>query len=124
MTMWARWLESLIAAWLIASAWLFSLVGVTERLVVPLAAGVVLLLIEFAARWRHALHLLVLPVALALIAWGWARFPRPGPAAAQNAILAGLVLGLLAIVPSAAGEPPSAWRPHVRTEETGESVST
>ncbi|MDX1647252.1 MAG: hypothetical protein R3304_08910 [Longimicrobiales bacterium] len=112
--MWPRIAELTIAAWLAASAFVFGLPESADTSVVPLAAaGLVVVAFAASRRWRLA-HLLTLVVALALIGWGWARFPRPGPAAAQNAILCGLILGLLAIVPNQAMKPPLPWRPHVR----------
>lgn len=122
--MWPRITEAIIGAWLVASAYLLAPAGLTESTVVPLVAGVLVILIDLASRRRHALHLLVLVVAAGLIGWGWLRFPRPGPAAAQNAILAGLMLGLLGVVPSDAHEPPPDWRPHVRDERSGPSRVT
>jgi hypothetical protein len=70
--------------------------------------------IDWGSRRAQLLHFLVVAVALVVIAWGWGRFPRPGPAIAQSAILSGLVLGLLGIIPNRAADPPPRWRPHVR----------
>jgi len=81
---------------------------------VPLAAGSALLALAWWSRQARRIHFLVRAVALVLIAWGWARFPRPGPAISQVSILAGLVLGLLGIIPNHAGDPPPAWRPHAQ----------
>jgi hypothetical protein len=117
--MWPRISEAAVGAWLIASTYLLAPAGLSERTVVPLLAGMLVILIGLASRRHHLLHLLVLAVAAGLIGWGWLRYPRPGPAAAQNAILAGLVLGLLAIVPSDAHEPPPGWKPHVRDDSPG-----
>ena len=115
--MWPRLSELTVAAWLMASAFLFALPDATDTLVVPLAGGVLVVATFVASRrWRHA-HLAVVVVALGLVAWGWARFPRPGPAAAQNAILAGLMLGLLGVVPNEAMDPPVTWRSHVKDSD-------
>ena len=112
--MWARICELVVAAWLVVTAFAFALPGAVDTVVVPLA-GAALVVASFVASrfWRHA-HLAVLVVALGLIAWGWARYPRPGPAVAQSAILAGLMLGLFGVVPNEAMDPPVAWRSHVR----------
>ncbi len=115
--MWARTLEMAVGVWLALSAFSFAVPGAGDAILVPLVGGVAVLLLAVWSRSARHLHLAVLPIALGLIAWGWARFPRPGPPAAQNAMLAGLVLGLLSIVPNQADEPPPAWRPHVRASE-------
>jgi len=115
--MWARTLEMAVGVWLTMSAFTFAVPGAADAIVVPLAGGVAVLLIAlWSRRARHA-HLFVLLVALVLIVWGWARFPRPGPPAAQNAMLVGLVLGLFSIVPNEADKPPPAWRRYVRESD-------
>lgn len=110
---WPRVLEASLGVWLVASAYLLASPHMLESTAVLVVAGVLVLAIEIASVSRPRLHLAVLVVAAGLIGWGWASFPRPGPPAAQNAILTGLTLGLLAIVPSPASEPPAAWRDHV-----------
>ncbi len=115
--MWARVGELVVAAWLAVAAFVFAMPDAVDATVVPLL-GAGLVVVEFAAsrRWRYA-HLATLLVAVGLMAWGWSRFPRPGPPAAQSAILSGLMLALFAIVPNEAMRPPVAWRPHVRERE-------
>jgi len=117
--MWPRALESLLGVWLVLSSYVLVPARVLESTVVLIIAGLSVMAIEVAARWRPRLHLLALVIAAGLIGWGWLRFPRPGPAAAQNAILTGLMLGLLAIVPSKAFEPPPAWKSHVHDRASG-----
>lgn len=115
--MWARVVEALLGVWLILAAVLFGMPDATDATTVPLVAGIATLLLSaLATRLRHA-HLLVLLVAVGLIAWGWSSFPRPGPAAAQNAILVGLTLGLFGIIPNQAHEPPVGWRPYSRSDD-------
>lgn len=115
--MWPRIVEATLGVWLIVAAVLFGLPDASDATTVPLVAGIVTLLLSaLATRMRNA-HLLVLLVGAGLIAWGWLRFPRPGPAAAQNAILAGLTLGLVGIIPNEAHEPPPAWRPYIRPDD-------
>lgn len=112
--MWARLLEMVLGLWLVASTAVFADPGhgvVVLNLV--LGALVVLLAgLSFLPKLRSA-HAGSVAVAVLLAAWGWASFPRPGPAAAQNQILTALLLGLVAFVPSQAGEPPPAWREYV-----------
>ncbi|MGD2045304.1 MAG: hypothetical protein PVH96_03715 [Gemmatimonadota bacterium] len=111
--MWPRVLESVLGVWLVLSSYALVPARMLEATAVLIAAGLLVLLIELAARWRPPLHFAVLAIAAGLIGWGWLRFPRPGPAAAQNAMLTGLTLGLLAIVPSKATEPPPAWKSQI-----------
>ena len=111
--MWPRIVEAVLGAWLIVSSFVFTRPEAIDVTVVPLVAGVLVLVsASFATKMRLA-HLFVLVVAVGLITWGWAGFPRPGPAAAQNAILVGLTLGLVGIIPNEASRPPPAWRPHL-----------
>lgn len=113
---WSRVSVALIALWLLASPIALARPEAWDAVAVPIAAGLVSIgVIVASTRWPLA-RTLLLAVAAALILWGWARFPRPGPAAAQNAIVVGLVLGLLGVVPDRALEPPPGWRPHVREE--------
>jgi hypothetical protein len=55
------------------------------------------------------MHLMHLVIALWLIAFAFAR-PSPPPAPYQNYVVIGLLLTLLAVIPTRASEPPSAWR--------------
>ncbi|HET9948577.1 MAG TPA: hypothetical protein VFQ22_06625 [Longimicrobiales bacterium] len=105
--------EAVLALWLVASAFLLARPEETGTTLVPLLAGAAVLAVEGLAR-RHALaHFRVVGVAVLLAGWGWASYPRPGPPAAQNAIVSGLLLALFGVVPSRASDPPPAWRPHV-----------
>lgn len=115
--MWPRVCELAVATWLLVSGFGLSRTGALDTQLVPLTAAVAVGMIFVASRrWRHA-HLLTVAVALGLILWGWMRFARPGPPAAQNAILSGLMLALLGIIPNQAMDPPVGWRPHVRDRE-------
>ena len=115
--MWPRIVEATLGVWLIVASVLFGTPEASEATTLPLVAGIAVLLVSaLSTRMRNA-HLLVLLVAVGLVAWGWLRFPRPGPAAAQNAILVGLTLGLFGIIPNEAHEPPPAWRPHIRPDD-------
>ena len=64
------------------------------------------------------LRLAVLPMGIALAAWSWFIFPRPGPPGAQNQILVGLTLALLTLVPTEPRCPPERWRGYLSRRET------
>jgi len=107
--MWARYIELILAAWLLASPWLFG-----GEFATSLACGIVTLVLaglSFRTRWRR-MHLGLLGVAAWLIAGGWlaTRAADGAPPSAQNEILVGLVLATFAIVPSDALRPPATWR--------------
>lgn len=114
--MWPRVAEVSLAFWLMASGSVFGHSGRPELAIVDLSVGAAVIIIvamSLLPGLRH-LHLATLLVALFLIAWAWATFqPRPGPAGAQNQILVGLLLGLLAVVPSRIDRPPESWQPYV-----------
>jgi len=114
--MYRRVLESVIAAWLIASSILLALPDAMETRLLPLAVGVFILFVVALARRGSRMHALVPVMAVLFTVWGWTRFARPGPAVAQNAILMGLLLTLLGFVPDEATRPPPGWRPWVREE--------
>jgi len=58
----------------------------------------------------HRVHLVNLLVGAWLLAVGFLGAPIPPPAAYRNSVVVGLVLLMLAIVPSHASAPPKAWR--------------
>lgn len=117
--MWPRIVELLMGAWLLASPLVLeNAPGGVDRVVTWLSGVAVLALSgsTFAERFRRN-HLGNLVVAAALIAWGWSQAPRPGPAWAQSLILTGLLLGLVAVVPTQASLPPEGWRRYLAEEE-------
>ena len=109
--MWARASETLLAAWLAISP--FVLTSAPSRALLwhdlscalAIAAPAVL---SFHPRSRRA-HLFELLVAAWLVLAGWLATRSEPSAQAQNHLLVGMVLGMLAIVPSRASLPPRAW---------------
>jgi len=112
--MWPRFLEIVLGAWLLSSVvvWPGAGHGIGTVNAVAGFATIALALLSFNRRLRAA-HVGSILVAVFLIAWGWSSVPRPGPAAAQNEILTGLLLALVAFAPSESGKPPPAWRKYV-----------
>lgn len=112
--MWPRVVELLAGLWLIASPWVIGAGGAVEGRWVPWIAGAVVLVLSgssFSPRFRMN-HLGTLAVAFVVIGWGWFQTPRPGPVWAQNLMLTGLVLALMAVVPTEASRPPEGWKPY------------
>jgi hypothetical protein len=79
------------------------------------AATMTLALLSFWRPLRHV-HLVILPVAAWLIAFGRFGLGTPVPPAGQNQIITGLVLLMFCIIPSRASDPP-AGRPSELLQE-------
>jgi len=111
--MWARVVEAMLGLWLLLSPFVLGHGGdSTLEWAVDLTAGtavVVVALGSFHARLRR-LHLLHLPVAGGLLVLGWLRGGPDPDAACQNWVVLALLLAMIAIVPSRAHDPPSAWQ--------------
>ena len=111
---WPRLLELALGVWLLLSASTLGHAGQTELEAADRIAGgatLVVVLLSLIRRLR-LVRVGTLVVAVGLVAWAWLSFPRPGPAGAQNQLLVGLVLGLLAFVPTEWNRPPPSWRPY------------
>lgn len=111
--MWARVVEVLLACWLAMSPFIFGHPPGARALWVTDLAGAALTaaaaLLSFHPRLRRA-HLAGLAVGAWLAASGWAAVDPESPSPArQNHVCAGLILMMLAVVPSGADRPPDAW---------------
>jgi hypothetical protein len=116
--MWPRVTEILIAAWLAAGPWIFGSPTESEfflkvNALVSAALIVLFALLSFRAATEKA-HLLSVVVALWIIGVAFAAPNPPPPAPYQNFVVVGLLLLLVAILPSRASEPPKAWRDFYR----------
>jgi hypothetical protein len=110
--MWARYLEIVLGAWLIASPWIFGhATGLWLHYndVISGSAVVFLAAASFTRRGRWA-HLLTGAVAVWLGASAYFGFDRPGPPAAQNEITLALLLLTMFAVPNESSDPPVPWR--------------
>lgn len=76
-----------------------------------LLSGLLVVIFGFLSFWNrtHWAHFLILAIALWLIVSGFLA-GHPAPPNAQNEILVGILLGMLAIIPNRANEPPKPWR--------------
>lgn len=111
--MWARTVEVMLALWLAASPFIFGHSPDEASLWWNDFATAFLILVfslvSFWGRASHA-HLLNVLVGLWLCGFGYVNGEPPSPAA-QNDLILGLLLLMLAIIPSHATMPPEEWRP-------------
>lgn len=114
--MWARDMELAIGLWLAMSPFVFGHPGADTALWAnDLACAALVAVLAVSTYWRpmRRAHLAELAVAAWLVGWGWStayQSAGAAPPASQNHVVVGLLLGMLAIVPSRASEPPAAWR--------------
>ena|ERR671922_2815943 len=111
--MWPRVLEIMVACWLAASPFVFH--HPADRLdlwitdVGSALAVATLALATWLPRFRRA-HLLALLVAGWLVGFGWIGSRAEPLVAYENQIVVGLLLLMVAIVPTEASKPPILWR--------------
>lgn len=110
--MWARTSECMLGLWLLMSPFLFRHTGEPTMLANDLATGFAVAVFALASWWRPLAwaHLLTIFVGLWLVGFGRLSETPPLPAGAQNQILSGLVLLMLAVIPNEASLPPKTYR--------------
>jgi SPW repeat len=111
--MWPRTVEVMLGAWLIISPFVFRDTPGADAYTVNVAvSGALVVLFSLSCFWRplRRAHLGSLAVALWLAGHGYFSAVRPGPPAAQNELMTGLLLLLFVILPSETNEPPEPWR--------------
>jgi hypothetical protein len=119
--MWARVIEIMLGFWLLASPFIFRF-DETKNLANDLSCGLAVIVFGFLSHWRRAewAHFLTLAVALWLVVFGF-RAGYPAPPSAQNQIILGLLVGMLAVIPNRTNEIPAAWRDfYDRKSKTGD----
>ena len=116
--MWSRVVEVMLGLWLILSPFIFRHpFDHTWWWVNDLSCGLLTIVLALFSFWppcRQA-HLAIILVALWLIGFGYFSAPWPAPAALQNAIFLGLILGMMAIIPNHASRPPASWEENPET---------
>lgn len=122
--MWARTVEVMLGCWLLVSPFVFEHEpSDTYFWAADLGGGALIALFSLFSFWEptkraHALTF-VTGASLALIAY----FGTPPlPPALQNHILVGVLLMMMAIIPTEATLPPDAWQRH-EEERTGPSTT-
>ena len=112
--MWPRVLEVAIGAWLLMSPFIFQhTAGADAYNLSQAAAGTAIIVASLLAIWPPAAAARGV-TALAtvwLIVHGYFSAARPGPPAAQNEIVVGLLLILFVLLPNDINAPPTPWRP-------------
>jgi hypothetical protein len=64
------------------------------------------------------LHLATIAIALWLWSLGYSDFPEKTSAALQNSVVIGLLLFMLAIIPTYAEQPPYSWREFMKKKRS------
>jgi hypothetical protein len=111
--MWARVVEVMLGVWLLLSPFIFrDTPAIGNYWSTDVTTGTAVILLSFLSFWRplRSSHLATAVLAAWLILWAWFSAARPGPPAAQNEIIIGLLLLMLALVPNEASLPPEPWR--------------
>jgi hypothetical protein len=124
--MWARTVEVMLGFWLGASPFIFSHSPVEPRLWWnDLGSAFLIITISLFSFWSRTMraHLLNILMALWLIGFGYFGFGgEPPPPAAQNDLTVGLILLMLAVIPSEATLPPKGWREFIKIREKNEKL--
>lgn len=111
--MWPRVVELMLGIWLAISPFVFrGTPEVREYAVNDAITGSLVVVVSLSCFWRpmRRAHLATLALGVWLAAFGYFSAERPGPPAAQNDIVVGLLLLVFAILPSEATLPPVPWR--------------
>ena len=110
--MWARVFEFSIACWLAMSPFIFSYTKPSWLFVNDFTCSFLIAFFSLLS-FHHRLfrmHLFNLALALWLIGLGFCASEAPAAPPLQNYIVLGLILGMIAIVPSHSYLPPKSWQ--------------
>ncbi len=118
--MWARVVEFMLACWLALSPFIFryrsedTFLWVNDFICASLVA-----LFALLSFWHplRKIHLMTLGVALWLWGQGYTSFPEIAPPAQANSVAIGLILLMLAIVPSHSHHSPLSWKEFINKKE-------
>lgn len=111
--MWARVIEVMIAIWLILSPFIFRYPSQETFLWMnDFICAFSVALCALLSFWHplRKIHLVTLAIAFYLWALGYIDFPEKASIASQNSAVIGLLLLMLAIVPSHAEQPSYSWK--------------
>lgn len=115
MQIWPRVLEIVVGCWLIMSPFIFGHYPAHAQFWVnDMICGALVIVISTMSISRRffRLYLVNLVIALWIILYAYFQIPPPqhAPAWLQNDLIAGLILGMIAIVPSDTSRPPREWQ--------------
>lgn len=111
--MWPRVVELALGCWLVISPFIFRDTPDVERYFAnDLICGSLAVVLSLLCFWEPArrAHLGTLALAAWLALFGYFSADRPGPPAAQNDLVIGLLLAIFAIIPTESSRPPKPWR--------------
>jgi hypothetical protein len=106
----------MVGFWLCMSPFVFRGTPEIERFQrADLAMGAAVVVLALLSFWRRTAwaHLVTAVLAFGFGVRAYIGFDRPGPPAAQNDLIAALVLVLLAIIPNDCDQPPRPWRQRI-----------
>jgi hypothetical protein len=111
--MWARTVEVMLGFWLAASPFIFD--HSDDNVLLwwnDFLCAFLIIAFSLLSFWHRTsrMHLANIAIALWLMGFGYLGFSYPVPPAGQNTIMLGLILLMLAIIPSKATFPPKKWR--------------
>jgi hypothetical protein len=104
--MWARIAELILGGFLAISPLIFSDSPSSRSGLICSLLIFLFSLLSFSAR-LNKMHLFNLAIAIWLIGFGWSHPPTP---AMQSHLILGLLLSMIALVPSNATQPPASWQ--------------
>lgn len=119
--MWARIIEFMLSIWLALSPFIFHYPQEATQLWANdfICASLVafLALLSFWDLFRH-IHLLTLGVAFWLWGIGYQSFPEAPSIAQQNGVVLGILLFMLAMIPSSSDQLPRSWQKFILRKRT------
>ena len=119
--MWARIVEVMIAIWLALSPFIFHHPAEERVLWMnDFICACFVALFALLSFWHplRKIHLITLVLAFWLWGLGYGDFPEKASAAAQNSVVIGLLLFMLAIVPSHSQRPSFPWQKFIEKKNT------
>jgi len=110
--MWPRVVETMLGVWLAMSPFIFRHPAQAHALwASDWICSLLIVHLALFSYWRPAgfAHLLLIPVGLWLVGFGYVNAGGDAAAGYQSSILTGLTLLMFAIIPNRAANPPEAW---------------
>lgn len=118
--MWARVIEFMLAIWLALSPFILQYPPEDTLLWVnAFVCACLVALFSLLSFWRplRKIHLLTLAIALWLWGLGYSTFPGQTSPPLENSVVTGLLLLMLAIVPSHASQLSPSWQTFIRARK-------